>query len=304
MKKNLIWLAFLVVSTFCFATSILEFSEKQNPFIDEFYMQIQPSDYKNKVIKTISEDYDISTDGNTYYGDTTEKHQIIFYYIFNQNGYITDKYYIYANEVSKPFYKKHWTYSYDETTYTITEQDLLEKETITKTYKIEKQPLRTILTYEGEYKRVPIKEVIVLEQNKKSVTTQVYDWEPDIKETTYSKETRIDKIYNGEKLRKTNIFYKGRAIKETQHDYLDTDELSFFYDFDETYVNGVGLTTISRDNKIYNEKKTSKITRQYNKYGFIEKETTIPIDSVEGNYTIYECQILPEKDETFYSYFE
>ena len=299
MKKRLFVFIFLLLSTYCNSEVFFSLQDK-NPFIDDLYLE-NYNLVQNKIIKTVSEDYEITNDGHKYYGDSEIGYKIIKYYFFNEKSYLTDYYYIYVTDDSKVFYKKHWNYKYSSNHYSVTEENLLTKDIIIKEYNIENQENMTVLSfYDSSQDYI---EKIIIESNKKTIIEQKYDWDAVKTERVYKDKLSTVNIYNGNKLRNTFKYYCGGKIEYTQYNYLNKYSLLEKYDFDD-YKTGVINTILSDNKEIYSQKTDARIYREYNNIGFLEKEIIEPYDRKEGNYSFFNAYLLFQKDEQFKLYFE
>lgn len=298
MKKYLISVLLVLSFSFSFAQNNDKYTKflNKNPFLDGVEVYIDNPDLLNrKIFKTITEEYDLTSDGKKVYGDANSSHTKIFYYFFDKETRLYEKYFfVIQNEYI--FLQNKYTYNYGDKECFIIEKDYETQEETKQLFQ------KKAIGNNESYKQLPSEYVITKEiqlfQNKKREIQQIYYGDPFVFDYEFDKDYCKLLMFYGEELQRTILFHKGREICNTQEGYEgENGKLVVTTEFNKNNTSGIIKTQVLINNKPIEESKTGKVTRKYNPLGFIEYEQIVPYDGKEGTYIIYSAEILDSEDE-------
>ena len=268
---------------------------QKNPFITtELYINNMDL-IKGKVIKIEKEAYDIDEEGNKGFGDSMYPCISIFYYQFNDEGLLENKYYILKDTSGTILFKRKWQYSYGKNKYTVNMKDYKRDEETKLVYKVSKKD--GVLTVECKDSKSEYEETIVIKDNSKIITEQRYDWNPTKREYEYSDDSCSMRFYAEDKLLRSMNFYRGKETTSVQEQYQETGKLIMKIDFNNDFTEGLSKTQIFMDGQLTEEKTNGTVIRKYTSAGYSDYESRKPYNQTVGSYSETNVKILDSADE-------
>ena len=309
-KKYMSFLAYLFFVLNAFTQNANPFIEfiYNNPFLERELYFSNPELLRGKILKTSTEDYDISSDGVKSYGDVYGSVKLLSYFFFNNDNILEKEYFISINEEDGiPNTIKINSFQYDEDTVLVSYDEY--STTLYKNfYKSKQEKEEYTVEYDKEkdcklYKyydsnRELIKEIQVT-KGKKTIKDSVFVSEPLIRIYTYEDNKCEEKLFYGEELLGILMYKNGVEICHTQETYKNTGKLVFKTDFNESFNEGISVTQTFMDGVLSKEQYTGKVSVEYNPAGFVEYKKIIPYEGegAKGSYSIYNAEILDSEDE-------
>lgn len=297
MKKELSKIIIFTLLSFCYAQSKNSYKDffNKNPFLEGIEVYLDDSDaLRGKIFKTISEEYDLTANGQKFYGDSDSTHKKINYYFFDIDNKLIKKYFfVIQNE--RVFLHNEYTYVYGNEECSVLEKDY--EQNTQEVIKFKKINNDNNQLYKQIYPESGITKDVQLSQNIKKEILTIFSSDPYILEYELDKENcKLSMVY-GEELQRTVFYQKGKEIRNIQESYMDTGKLVEVIEFDENYINGIKKTQVFRNGKLTEEKNTGRVTRKYNAEGFVEYEQIVPFEGKIGTYIIYTAEILNNEDQ-------
>lgn len=305
-KKFIMVVAIVCTNIYLFAQNSFNDFVYKNPFLDDLEIYIDnPELLRGKIFKTVTEEYDLTSDGKKKYGDSYSTHTGIKYYFFDSDNILRKKILIVLQN-EKIVTKKSWQYINTVNGFSVLynnydydydyNQERMEDYT---NYQDEKNNSITFTYYEDE---IELTRKIQMSNGKKIKSEQKYDWDPTFYEYKYEGDLCTEINKNGNKLLRTIIYKNGKEIKNTQEGYKDNGQLVELIDFNKSMTEGIKKTQILINGILKEQKIIGRVTRKYNIAGFVEYEQQAPYEGKEGTYITYNAEILSTEDDCLKKY--
>lgn len=267
-----------------------------NPFLkyNEFYIE-NTDVLKGMILKTISKDYDLNSDGTISYGDAEGSSNVIKYYYFNDNCILLSKY-MYVFQGDKLISRKKWIYNYYENGCDILYCDLESKKNLIEKYSLTKISNTKIFTKNED----DINYELHIDFGKRVEIEQKYDWEQAIKEENLKNDICVETWKTGDKIHRTIISQKGVEVSDTQEKYGENGKLIFKKLFDVPFSNGRCVTQVLENEKLTKEISTGNFILDYSDNGYLKSVEIFPSNKKEGRYHYYYTEILTSEDDDFF----
>ena len=176
MKKKFTILTILIcTNVFLSAQNSFKDFVYKNPFLDDLEVYIENPDLlRNKIFKTVTEEYDLTVDGKKKYGDSYTTNKGIKYFFFDENN-ILQKKVLLVTQNEKIITKQIWKYIDNGNSYLVSfyNYDYNEKKNEEYSCYHDKSECTTLKYYEAE---IEFTKEIKMTDGKKIITEQKFSF--------------------------------------------------------------------------------------------------------------------------------